>query len=280
MVLLAAFLLISLLAPMGSAQQIERPNILFIIVDDLRPEIGAYGDPIARTPSIDRLAARGFVFENAFAPVPVCGASRAAMFSGRKPTTNRFLTYSSRLDHDLPNAPSLPGYFKDHGYHTLANGKVFDVSTDSAHSWTEPLWNPEGQWTSSVLRKTRHEDLQKAYLRNPDGVPGPPFERLDVDDTDYPDGKVADKTVDDLERLKDASRPFFLAVGFRKPHLPFNAPDNTGSTTTRRRSSCRRPTPIRPTARLLTLSTTRPSCGISTPAFQRRGSLKIAMLDG
>ncbi len=217
--------LFALLSPMASAQTGTRPNILFIIVDDLRPEIGAYGDEVAHTPHIDRLAASGFLFENAFAVVPVCGASRAAMLSGRKPTTNRFLAYDARLDQDLPDAASLPGYFKDHGYHTLANGKVFDVSEDSADAWSEPLWNPEGEWTSSVRRATRHEDLQKAYLDNPDGVIGPAFERLDVDDADYPDGKLAEKTIADLKRLRDADVPFFLAVGFRKPHLPFNAPE-------------------------------------------------------
>jgi len=220
-----ALVVFGLLASMASAQPSQPPNILFIIVDDLRPEIGAYGNAIVHTPNIDRLAASGFLFENAFALVPVCGASRAAMLSGRKPTTNRFLSYDARLDQDLPDAASLPGYFKEHGYHTLANGKVFDVSEDSAHVWSEPLWNPEGEWTSSVRRTTRHEDLQKAYLDNPDGVKGPPFERLDVDDADYPDGKLADKTVDDLKRLRDADVPFFLAVGFRKPHLPFNAPE-------------------------------------------------------
>ena len=220
-----SFVVFGLPASMATAQDSQRPNILFIIVDDLRPEIGAYGDEIAHTPNIDRLAGSGFLFENAFAVVPVCGASRAAMLSGRKPTTNRFLSYDARLDEDLPDAPSLPGYFKDHGYHTLANGKVFDVSADSAGVWSEPLWNPEGAWTSSVRRTTRHEDLQKAYLDNPDGVIGPAFERLDVDDADYPDGKLADKTVADLKRLRDADGPFFLAVGFRKPHLPFNAPE-------------------------------------------------------
>ena len=218
-------LLVALLSSMAAAQTSTRPNILLIIVDDLRPEIGAYGNEVAHTPNIDRLAASGFLFENAFAVVPVCGASRAAMLSGRKPTTHRFVSYDARLDQDLPDATSLPGYFKAHGYHTLANGKVFDVSADSAHVWSEPLWNPEGEWTSSVRRTTRHEDLQKAYLDNPDGVTGPPFERLDVDDADYPDGKLADKTVDDLKRLREADEPFFLAVGFRKPHLPFNAPD-------------------------------------------------------
>ncbi|GMR22225.1 MAG: sulfatase [Acidobacteriota bacterium] len=217
--------LFALASPTASAQMGTQPNVLFIIVDDLRPEIGTYGDEVAHTPNIDRLAASGFLFENAFAVVPVCGASRAALLSGRKPTTNRFLSYDARLDHDLPDAPSLPGYFKDHGYHTLANGKVFDVSADSADVWSEPLWNPEGEWTSSVRRTARHEDLQKAYLDNPTGVKGPPFERLDVDDADYPDGKLADKTVADLNRLRNTDVPFFLAVGFRKPHLPFNAPD-------------------------------------------------------
>lgn len=209
----------------ASAPDGRAPNVLLIIVDDLRPEIGVYGDAIAHTPNIDKLASDGFVFTNAFAPVPVCGASRAAMLSGRKPTTNRFLSYDARLDGDLPGVASLPGYFKDHGYHTLANGKVFDVSVDSADAWSEPLWNPGGDWASPVERSARREDLQQAYLSNPDGVRGPPFERLDVDDDAYPDGQLAVKTVSDLKRLQDTEAPFFLAVGFRKPHLPFNVPE-------------------------------------------------------
>jgi iduronate 2-sulfatase len=209
----------------ATTQTDKRPNVLFIIVDDLRPAIGAYGDDVVQTPNIDALAASGFVFDNAFATVPVCGASRASMLSGRKPTTERFIWFDARLDRDLPEAPSLPGHFKDNGYHTLANGKVFDGSEDSATAWSEPLWNPSGDWTSSIARTTRHQDLQKAYLNNPAGVTGPAFERLDVDDASYPDGKLADKTIADLERLRNTTAPFFLAVGFRKPHLPFNVPE-------------------------------------------------------
>jgi len=214
-----------------SAQESDRPNVLLILVDDLRPLVGAYGEPVVQTPNIDELAASGFLFENAFALVPVCGASRAALFSGRKPTTNRFVFFNARLDEDLPDAPSLPEHFRQHGYHTLANGKVFDNMMDSADSWSEPVWSPSGDWTSPVPADERGEadergdESQKAYLDNPDGVIGPAFERLYVIDSDYPDGKIAEKTVQDLGRLRELEAPFFLAVGFLKPHLPFNAPE-------------------------------------------------------
>ena len=98
------------------AQNSVKHNVLVIIVDDLRPEVAAYGDQIAHTPNIDYLAETGGLFENAFTAVPVCGASRAALLSGKKPTTNRFVDYNSRLDIDLPKDESLPNYFKDNGY--------------------------------------------------------------------------------------------------------------------------------------------------------------------
>lgn len=208
----------------AAAAQESRPNVVLIMVDDLRPTLGAYGDAIASTPNIDSLAAGGFLFRNNFANVPVCGASRASLMSGRKPTTRRFLTYNSRLDEDLADAISLPAHFQSHAYRTLANGKLFDVSADSAAAWSEGLWNPERQWRGPVQRETRHEDLQKAYLDSPAGELGPAFERLDVADQAYPDGQVAERTVADIARLAEADEPFFLAVGFRKPHLPFTAP--------------------------------------------------------
>ncbi|MGI9260312.1 MAG: sulfatase [Gammaproteobacteria bacterium] len=207
------------------AQESAPQNVLVIIVDDLRPELAAYGDQIAITPNIDSLAATGVVFENAFTAVPVCGASRAALFSGRRPTAARFLNFNARLDTDLPSAATLPGYFQEHGYYTVSNGKVFDATADSEASWSEPAWNPEGDWTSAMARNARRDDLQRAYRDNPRGVLGPAFERLNVADTDYPDGRVAEKTVDDLERLSERESPFLLVVGFRKPHLPFTAPE-------------------------------------------------------
>ncbi|MGI9259628.1 MAG: sulfatase [Gammaproteobacteria bacterium] len=196
-----------------------------IIVDDLRPEVAAYGDQIALTPNIDRFAETGVLFENVFSSVPVCGASRASMFSGRSPTTNRFIRHDSRLDRELPGVLSLPAYFKDHGYHTVSNGKVFDAQMDSADAWSEPPWNPEGEWHSDRRRNERTVHLQRAWLNDVVGENGPPYERLDVTDSAYPDGQIADKAVNDLRRLRDAESPFLLVVGFRKPHLPFTAPE-------------------------------------------------------
>ena len=216
--------LLGLLSLVTVAQDSAQPNVLVIIVDDLRPEVAAYGDQIALTPNIDSLAEAGVLFENAFTAVPVCGASRAALLSGRKPTTARFLNFNSRLDTDFPSAKSLPAYFREHGYHTVSNGKVFDATLDSATAWSEPAWNPEGAWTSSLARNARRDDLQRAYLDNPPGVIGPAFERMDAADSDYPDGKVADKTIEDLRRLRELDSPFLMVVGFRKPHLPFTAP--------------------------------------------------------
>ena len=213
-----------LLAAIFAAPASASINVLFSLVDDLRPTLGAYGDAHALTPNIDALASDGFLFTNAFANVPVCGASRASLLSGLRPTAERFLTFNSRLDQDAPDAPSLPGWFKQHGYHTLANGKLFDVEVDSAESWSEPLWNPGQEWHSPVERKLRHEDLQKAYVEPLAGQLGPPVEAGDVDDDGYPDGRILTKSVADIRRLAKSDQPFFLGVGFRKPHLPFAAP--------------------------------------------------------
>ena len=235
--LCACFLVFLVLAPMLVKTQAStasgvnvpksaqaKPNVIFFMIDDLRPELGVYGSKFAKTPNIDRLAKNGIVFEQAFAAIPVCGASRASLLSGRKPTVQRFLTYNSRLDEDLPTAVSIPGYFKAQGYHTLANGKIFDVSADSAGAWSEPLWNPGGRWLSSVSRATRHEDLQKAYIRPFTTTLGPATEMADVDDGAYPDGEVANKSIADIQRLANSNKPYLLMVGLRKPHLPFTAP--------------------------------------------------------
>ena len=121
------------------------------------------------------------------------------------------------------HAVSLPAYFRQHGWHTAANGKVFDVIADSAASWTEPVWSPGDDWFGKEP-DGRGEHLQAAYLEPLPSGRSPYFEKLEVADDDYPDGQVAAKSVQDLQRLAQSEVPFFLAVGFRKPHLPFNAP--------------------------------------------------------
>jgi len=207
-----------------------RPNILLIIVDDL----AAVTERVA-TPSIDRIASEGITFTNHFANVPVCGASRASLMSGLAPSSRRFLTYDSRLDEDAPEVPTMPSWLKQHGYHTVARGKVFDVTADSRDSWSEAVWNPEGSWHGPGTVDGRESHLQKAYLSPVEGPRLPATEQADVDDHAYPDGQIALQAADDIRRLATAADPFFLAVGFRKPHLPFTAPSrywNNESTNT------------------------------------------------
>ena len=207
----------------------DRPNVLFIVVDDLRPALGAYGDRAAVTPNLDRLAASSVVFERAYANVPVCGASRASLLTGLRPTQERFLTYFTRADADAPQAPTLPGFFKGRGYHTASVGKVFHNPEDSQDSWSEPLWHP---WYQPGASPTWRNYLRpennaiEAATSNPmgRGAGGPPYERVAVPDSAYYDGQIALEAARTLRRLAGGADPFFLAVGFLKPHLPFNAP--------------------------------------------------------
>jgi len=194
------------------------PNILFIAVDDLRPELGAYGVSNIHSPNIDRLAEEGFLFTRSYCNIPVCGASRASLLTGTRPTRNTWLTYHDTISHMRPDAPTLGMIFREHGYHTIHNGKVMHHTGDAAGSWTDEWWpSTRGSWRDYVdpgnLAMDRDENR------------GPAYERLPVADTAYKDGKIAENTIRDLEALKKSGKPFFLAAGFFKPHLPFNAPE-------------------------------------------------------
>lgn len=146
-------LLALLLASTLSAKQ---PNILFIAVDDLRPELRSYGAESIISPNIDKLAAEGMLFERAYCQVPVCGASRASLLSSVRPTRERFVNYYSRLDEDLPGIPSLPAYFKANGYTTRSLSKIFHVTKDSAESSWDSQWQPRdahGIWRNYQLEE-------------------------------------------------------------------------------------------------------------------------------
>ena len=196
------------------------PNVLFIAVDDLRPELGCYGRELISSPNIDRLAATGTRFDRSYCNIPVCGASRASLMTGLRPARNRFLSYLSRADEEAPGIITLPGLFHANGYHTISNGKIFHHANDDSLSWDE-IWHPVSNSPS-----WRDYALEENILRDTsDKFRGPPFERAPVSDTIYKDGKVAQKTIRDLRKLKQADQPFFLAAGFFKPHLPFNAPE-------------------------------------------------------
>lgn len=197
----------------------EKMNILFLIVDDLRPELNCYGAKHMKTPNIDALAASGVMFENAYCNVPVSGASRASLFSGLRPGKTRYWDVNAEIDVEAPGTITLPQWFKENGYITLSNSKVIHGKNDTAaRSWSKS-WMPEGR--SATWRDYLGDENLAAEKQR--GGPTA-YECLDVKDDAYFDGKTVEKTITDLRSLKASGQPFFLAAGILKPHLPFNAP--------------------------------------------------------
>lgn len=194
-----------------------RPNILFIAVDDLRPELGCYGNRIIKSPNIDRLAAESVIFSRAYCNVPVSGASRASLLTGTRPTSYRFLNFEAWAERDYPEAITIPEHFRNNGYYTVTLSKVFHNEGDSHNGWDEE-WRPSGEGTWRNYIEEDNLALDTLIKR------GMPFEAADTHDTSYFDGKTAQKALGYLRKFKDSGESFFLAVGFLKPHLPFNAP--------------------------------------------------------
>lgn len=221
------FLLVSCTGRNSSLENAEEnssektpPNILFIAVDDLRPELGAYGAKHIKSPSIDALAAQSLLFERAYCNIPVCGASRASLLSGVRPGRHRFIGYSTYMDKDYPGVTSLPMHFKNNGYNTISNGKIYHHKDDDKKAWDE-VWSPAPRTPNSWRDYYLQENIDREIKGEKRGMP---YEKADVADTVYFDGRIAEKSMDDLKKLKAQNKPFFLAVGFLKPHLPFNAP--------------------------------------------------------
>lgn len=212
-----SLLLLLILLGLNSTTAARKPNILFIAVDDLRPEIFSFGRGHMVTPNIDRLAKSGVVFERAYCMVPTCGASRASLMTGIRPARNRFVTYTARADKEAPKAITLNTHFKRNGYHTASLGKVFHSPADSAQGWSEEPFRP------SAPRYAKAASMKNAKIKK-GKKRGMPYEAGDVEDSFYGDGQTADRAVADLKRLAKREQPFFLAVGFTKPHLPFVAP--------------------------------------------------------
>jgi iduronate 2-sulfatase len=203
-----------------SAVDKNAPNVLFIMVDDLRPELGAYGKTVIKSPNIDKLANEGVMFTNAYVNVPVCGASRASMMTGLRPNKKRFRTFYARADEDAENAKTLFGYLTEQGYHTQSMGKIMHDAGDSVSQWSI------APWKSSSIGGMGHRNyvLEENIARFGRVKKGPPFESADVEDNAYFDGMIADHAIEALSDAKSLDQPFFMAVGFVKPHLPFNAP--------------------------------------------------------
>ena len=203
------------------ASDVKPANILFIMIDDLRPELGAYGSTAVKSPNIDSLASEAVLFANAYVNVPVCGASRASMMSGIRPTEKRFVGYQARIDEDAKGAETLFGYLKKQGYYSESIGKILHFSADSKAGWSTPPWNPKAK-----IKRIGHRNYQSAeniasFLKD---RTGPAYEAADVPDNHYFDGMIADQAMASLESASERDQPFFMAVGFLKPHLPFTVP--------------------------------------------------------
>jgi len=237
--------------PKALAADAQKPaggsyNVLFLAVDDLRPEIGCYGVPKIRTPNIDKLASRGTVFLRAYCQQAVCSPSRTSLLTGRRPDTTRIYDLQTHFRLTLPDVVTLPQCFKQHGYHCQAFSKIYHGGLDDRRSWSVPHWRPRGPGygkpeTLAELRRQREKikaegkgPATKVLQRDPKTrtvlrrsrpkyrVRGPSWEEPDVSDNALPDGKTADKAIEVLREVK--GKRFFLAVGFLKPHLPFVAP--------------------------------------------------------
>ncbi|MBE2285724.1 MAG: sulfatase-like hydrolase/transferase [Prosthecobacter sp.] len=210
----------------------SKPNVLLICVDDLKPVLGCYGDKIVKSPHIDRLAQRGVLFEKAFCNQAVCSPSRNALLTGLRSQTLGIYDLATNFRKSVPDAVTLPQHFKMNGYRVEGLGKIFHVGHGNVNdeaSWSVPHFSPKT--ISYVLKEnnppesTREQALfenKKEAWKLPRGAP---TEAADVPDNKYGDGMIADEAIKRLEAAKaKPDEPFFLAVGFLKPHLPFVAP--------------------------------------------------------
>ena len=192
-----------------------RPNILFIAVDDLRPEVLSFGREGMITPNLDRLAGESLLFERAYCMVPTCGASRASLMTGIRPAPDRFTSFKTYASEDAPGITTLNTQLKNNGYYTVSLGKIFHHRDDNEQGWSEQPWRPSGKAYMNPV----NNDPAEGYKN------GLPYEREDYPDDAYLDGATAGKAVEVLKQAAGRAEPFFLAVGFLKPHLPFIAPE-------------------------------------------------------
>ena len=192
-------------------------NVLLIGADDLRMNIGAYGDKTAVTPNIDALAKEGVMFTRAYVQFASCNASRASMLTGMRPDSIKVWRLNSHFRESAPDVVTLPQHFKNNGYHTESIGKVYHnyANIRDATSWSVPArLDQEDHFTDYALATSIEEGA----------TTGIAAESAEYDGDRYVDDRITTSAIDTLERLRGEIKPFFLAVGFMKPHSPYNAP--------------------------------------------------------
>jgi arylsulfatase A-like enzyme len=217
----------------------QKPNVLFISIDDLRTELGVYGNTFIQTPNIDQLASNGVAFTSHFVQVPTCGASRHSLLTGMRPKTRAHLgnnviakEIATQPEKEAPE--SFIHQLKRNGYYTVGIGKIShsadglvygyeeqpSTQRELPHSWDELVFD-SGKWKTGwnsffAYANGKNRQSMKRQVK--------PYEVGEVDDDGYPDGLTTKLAILKLKELKENPKPFFLGVGFFKPHLPFNAP--------------------------------------------------------
>jgi len=216
----------------------ERPNILFIPVDDLRTELGCYGNTSIRTPNIDRLASSGVTFMRTYCQQAVCNPSRASLLTGLRPDSIQVWDLQTGFRNNVPDVITLPQFFKQNGYTVLGLGKTFHNNIPDTVSWTEKLhidgfpFDPDAVYANKENLKIQADKIEEMKLAGRSRIDQLGYwyvkanatECENVDDDFYYDGAQTTLAIELLKDLKSKGDPFFLSVGYYRPHLPFNAP--------------------------------------------------------
>ena len=196
-----------------SANDLARPNVLLIVSDDLNNSLGCYGNPVVKSPNIDRLAARGMRFDRAYCNYPVCNPSRTSFLSGRRPETTGVLDNATPPRSHLKDAVFLPEFFRQHGYRTIKVGKIFHTGDE----FEDPRsWDTDIRETTQAKNPPADQILRR---QGPNGIV------LRAEDEDTWEGFVARRTVELMQEAAASGKPFFVAAGFRMPHSPYIAPE-------------------------------------------------------
>ncbi|MEE6496810.1 hypothetical protein FKM82_002491 [Ascaphus truei] len=198
-------------------------NVLLLIVDDLRPSLGCYGDSVVKSPNIDQLASKSVLFTNAYAQQAVCAPSRVSFLTGRRPDTTRLFDFNSYWRQHAGNFSTMPQYFKEHGYVTMSVGKVFHPGISSNHSddypysWSTRAFHPSSEkYENMKTCKGKAGDLHANLVC--------PVDVSEVPEGTLPDIQSTQEAIRLLQTVKRQDAPFFLAVGYHKPHIPFRFP--------------------------------------------------------
>ncbi len=227
--------LLTLATALSSPAADRKLNVLFIAVDDLRPELGCYGRDYIKSPNIDRIAARGMVFNRAYCQQAVCSPTRSSLMTGTRPDTTKVWDLVTHFRTAIPDVVTLGQHFKNNDYFVQGMGKIYHGGYDDPPTWSVPWQQPKATTYALPENVALHG---RQYVSDPDDTPkkkkskkksgagtrGPAFEGADVPDNTFQDGKVAELAVATLQELSKKPEPFFLAVGFIKPHLPFVSP--------------------------------------------------------